>query len=52
VFTATFLSFVLIVLVALLSAVGPVMLVVVPVVLYGLMRGASPERRSRGAQFV
>jgi len=52
VFTATFLSFILIVLVALLGAVGPVMLVVVPIALYGLMRGASPGRRRRRARYV
>jgi hypothetical protein len=44
VFTATFLSFVLVVFVALLAAVGPVMLIVVPIALYALKSGSGSER--------
>jgi len=52
VFTATFLSFILVVFVTLLYAVGPVMLVVLPVALYALKRGAGSKSYRRRAQYT
>jgi len=52
VFTLTFVCFLLLVLVALLHAVGPVMLVVLPVALYSLKRGAGSKSCRRRAQYT
>jgi len=48
----TFVCFLLLVLVALLHAVGPVMLVVLPVALYSLKRGAGSKSCRRRAQYT